>query len=105
MSPKNPDSETSVRLTAFNISSMHKKIVIALRLMNTPTAPMENSSADSPRYQDNGTMMNCEFANSGSRIEDSEIRNPKPANPSIPNLLHVAPTPSLQRSPSISTPM
>src|SRR2546425_10414798 len=56
MSPKKPDSETSVRLTAFNISSMHRNIVIALRLMKTPTAPIVNSKAESPKYHDNGTI-------------------------------------------------
>jgi hypothetical protein len=40
---------TRLRLTALSISSMHMNTTIALRRTSTPTAPMENSSADSSR--------------------------------------------------------
>src|SRR5262249_46448218 len=56
-SPKKAESDTSARFTAFSISSMHMKIVIALRFMNTPTAPIVNKSADSARYQVRGAML------------------------------------------------
>jgi len=55
-SPKKPDSYTNVRFTAFNINSMHRNIVIALRFMKTPTAPIVNSRAESPKYQESGTI-------------------------------------------------
>src|SRR5262249_61696587 len=56
ISPKNEDNETSARFTALSISSMHRKMVIALRLMKTPTAPMRNKRAESPKYQVRGAI-------------------------------------------------
>src|SRR5262245_50804515 len=56
-SPKNPDKDTSVRLTAWSINSMHKRIVITLRLMTAPTARIVKSNAERPRYHDNGTIL------------------------------------------------
>ena len=40
------ENATSNRLTAFNINSMHIKIMIALRRVNTPTIPMQNKARD-----------------------------------------------------------
>ena len=46
-----PAKVTKVRFTALSISSMHMNITSGLRRTRSPTAPMENSSADSSRYQ------------------------------------------------------
>jgi hypothetical protein len=40
--PKNEEKETRDKLIAFNISSIHIKIIIAFRLINTPVTPIEN---------------------------------------------------------------
>jgi hypothetical protein len=40
---------TRLRFTALSISSMHMNTTIALRRSSTPTAPIENSAADSSR--------------------------------------------------------
>ena len=42
---------TNVRLTALSISSTHMNSTSGLRRTITPTTPMENSTADSMRYQ------------------------------------------------------
>src|SRR2546423_2395596 len=90
MSPKKLDSDTSVKLTAFSINSMHRKIVMALRLMKTPTAPMVNSSAESPKYHDNGIIITPKPENSGKRFK---LTNPPRA----------AQAPSPRLRPSVST--
>ena len=40
--PKNDEKVTKTKFTEFNISSMHIKTTIALRLKSTPTTPIEN---------------------------------------------------------------
>jgi NO-binding membrane sensor protein with MHYT domain len=37
------EKETSSKLTALSISSMHMKMMIALRLINAPITPIENN--------------------------------------------------------------
>src|SRR5262245_39126925 len=45
---------TKLRLTAFRRSSMDMKITIRLRRVSTPTVPIANTTALSPRYQEIG---------------------------------------------------
>ncbi len=41
-----------------SISSIERKMLMPLRRVSAPTAPMANSTADSRRYQEMGTLMN-----------------------------------------------
>jgi hypothetical protein len=40
------EKATSNRFTAFSISSMHMKIMIALRRVSTPATPIQNNATD-----------------------------------------------------------
>jgi hypothetical protein len=40
------EKATSNTFTAFNISSMHMKMMMAFRLVNTPTIPMVNKASE-----------------------------------------------------------
>jgi hypothetical protein len=40
------ENATNNKFTAFSINSMHMKMMIALRLVNTPTMPMAKSATD-----------------------------------------------------------
>src|ERR1700704_5252711 len=51
-SRKKLEKATKVRFTALSINSMHMNIEITLRLINTPTAPMVKSTAESARYHE-----------------------------------------------------
>jgi hypothetical protein len=45
LSPKNEAKATKVKLTAFNINSIHIKIIIAFLLVRTPIIPIEKKAA------------------------------------------------------------
>src|SRR5262245_23765047 len=92
-SPKKPDSETSDKFTAFSINSMHRNIVMALRLIKTPTAPMVKSRAESPKYHDKGTIRVT--PQSKTEIENCKLKIGR----TLASLLHVLPAPSRRQLP------
>src|SRR5206468_6211241 len=59
--PRLRASATKVRLTAFSMSSIAMKMTITLRRMSTPSTPIANSTALSPRYQASGGVMTASW--------------------------------------------
>src|SRR5262249_47873944 len=54
--PSRRPNATNARFAALSMSSMDMKMMSGSRRTITPTAPMVKSTADSPTYQDSGTM-------------------------------------------------
>src|SRR5882762_6432636 len=79
-SRKKLEKATKVRFTALSINSMHMNIEITLRLINTPTAPMVKSTAESARYHESCGVINrfqsLRFFYSPNFSESRESRSP-----------------------------